>query len=117
LKADDFTKELEDKKKNPFGAIGPPKKKTLPPVELKPVTVEEVKKKPISELVAPALDNSFGVLLGYGASDLPGTNGDLSRLAQSSERYIDTDAEGSKTLFGEDWGPPAKGSANTSWDR
>lgn len=116
LNADDFTKELEDKKKNPFGPIGPPKKKTLPPVELKPVTVEEIKKKPIPELVLPALDNGFGTLLGYRASDLPRTNCDLSRLVQSSERYIDADAEGCKTLFGEDWGPPVKGSANTSWD-
>jgi hypothetical protein len=120
---DDYMKELEvakdyyeEKQTNPFGAIGPPKKKILPPVEPKPLSEEEIKKKPITELVPPALESSWGALAGYSANNVPGSNSDLSRLMNPPDWQIDPENEGNKSYFGEDWGKPPKGSTPISWN-
>ena len=118
MNADDYFKDLinlrsynDAKKENPFGAIGPPKKKPLPPVEPTPITDEEIKKKPIPELVPPALESSWGALAGYRSVDCPGSNNDLSKLTAAPEWQIDAEEEGNKSYFGEDWGKPVKRSA------
>jgi hypothetical protein len=126
MNAEDYFKELIDlkayddaKKQNPYGAIGPPKKKELPPVEPKPITDEEVKNKPIPELVTSALESSWGALAGYRSVNCPGSYNDLSKMVCSPEFLIDAEEEGNKSFFGEDWGKPMKRSAvhaSAGWD-
>lgn len=126
MNADDYYKELADlksynevKKENPYGVIRPPKKKQLPPVEPKPITEEEIKKKSVPELVAPILEATWGVMAGYKLVDCPGSNNDLSKFAASPEWQIDSEAEGNTSFFGEDWGKPLQRSrveANSGWE-
>jgi hypothetical protein len=124
--ADDYYTELLDlksyndvKKENPFGAIGPPKKKQFPTVETKPITDEEIKKKPVSELIGPILESSWGTLASYRSTDCPGSYNQLSKFTTSPDCHIDAEEEGNKSYFGEDWGKPVKKSAvdaSAGWD-
>jgi hypothetical protein len=126
MSALDYFQELADlqnydntKKENPYGVIGPPKKKQLSSVEPKPITDEEIKKMPIPELLAPALESTWGTLAGYRSVNCPGSNNELSKFVCSPESLIDPEEEGNRSLFGEDWGKPVKRSAvdaNAGWD-
>jgi len=126
MNADDYFAELialkaydDIKKQNPYGAIGPPKKKILPPVEVKPITEEEIKGKSIPELIAPALESSWGSLASYRSVNCPGSYNDLSKSATSADFLIDAEEAGNKSYFGEDWGKPLKKSAvdaSAGWD-
>ncbi|PMD39259.1 hypothetical protein L207DRAFT_635204 [Hyaloscypha variabilis F] len=126
MNADDYFTELvgfkalEDaKKENPYGVIGPPKKKHLSEVEIKPLSEEEVQKKSIPELVVPMLEATWGTLAGYRSVNCPGSNSDLSKYTTSPDYHIDPEEEGNTSFFGEDWGKPLKRStlkANAGWD-
>ncbi|KAE9372446.1 hypothetical protein N431DRAFT_558281 [Stipitochalara longipes BDJ] len=126
MNADDYFTELvgfkafdDAKKENPYGVIGPPKKKHLSPVETKPITEEEFKKKSIPELVVPMLEASWGTLAGYRSVNCPGSNSDMSNYTNSQDYHIDPEEEGNKSFFGEDWGKPLKRStveASAGWD-
>lgn len=104
--AEDHICELEQRQvpTNPFGPIGPPKK-TLPAVDKKPVSPEEMKNMTTAEAAAPFLDATFGTLLSY-ADNNEGSRKHLSNFGPSPARYIDSSAEGNKSFFGEDWGVP-----------
>lgn len=126
MSAEDYYTELLDlksyndiKKENPFGVIGPPKKKQLMEVVSKPLTLEEVNKKPIRELIAPILESSWGTLASYRSMDCPGSYNDLSKFITSPDYHIDAEEEGNQSFFGEDWGKPIKRSAveaSAGWD-
>lgn len=126
MNADDYFAELialkaydDIKKQNPYGAIGPPKKKILLPVETKPITEEEMKEKSIPELIAPALESCWGSLASYRSVNCPGSYNDLNKTATCADFLIDAEEEGNKSYFGEDWGKPLKKSAvdaSADWD-
>jgi len=126
MSADDYFTELvgfkshdDAKKENPFGVIGPPKKKQLPPAEPELLTEEELKKKSIPELVVPMLEASWGTLAGYRSVNCPGSNSDMSQYTPSPDYHIDPEEEGNRSFFGEDWGKPLKRStlkASAGWD-
>jgi hypothetical protein len=126
MNADDYFAELialkaydDIKKQNPYGAIGPPKKKILQPVEPKPITEEEIKEKSIPELTTPVLESCWGSLASYRSVNCPGSYNDLSKAATAQDFLIDAEEEGNKSYFGEDWGKPLKKSfvdASAGWD-
>jgi hypothetical protein len=94
-------------KENSYGVIRPPKKKQLTNVEREPITDDDIKKKPIPEFLAPALDAVWGTLAGYRSVNCPGSNNDLSQFVCSPESLIDPEEAGNRSLFGEDWGKTA----------
>ena len=84
-----------------------------------PHTEEEIKEKPIPELLAPALESSWGSLASYRSVNCPGSYNDLSKSATSADFLIDAEEAGNKSYFGEDWGKPLKKSAvdaSAGWD-
>ena len=111
---DDHINDMEERERNrganPFGAIGQPKKTTLP-VE-KPITIEEMKEMTIAEATAPLLNAAFGTLLGY-ADQTSESRTRLSGWEKSPDWLIDSGEKGNVSCFGEDWGRPPKHAIGT----
>lgn len=123
MNADSYVGELEEMKMtetvakaNPFGAIGPPSKKILPPIRPTPMSNDTVQKKAVSELITPVLDSTFGNLASYAVSNLDGSNNRHSRFVEPHPSLVDSQAERNASLYGEDWGAPPKRSKASTWD-
>ncbi|KAF7877406.1 hypothetical protein EAF04_001083 [Stromatinia cepivora] len=92
---------------NPFGPIGPPTKKTLASDNrpLPGITISEMQKKTIPEVIAPMIDGTLGNLFAIKAQQEEGNSTlPFMRYTKSPDWHIDTSARGNDSFFGEDWG-------------
>ncbi|APA15818.1 predicted protein [Sclerotinia sclerotiorum 1980 UF-70] len=92
---------------NPFGPIGPPTKKTLVSDNrpLPGITISEMQKKTIPEVIAPMIDGALGNLFAIKAQQEEGNSTlPFMRYTKSPDWHIDTSPRGNDSFFGEDWG-------------
>lgn len=107
MTTEDHIKEIEIHT-NPFGNIGPPKKGL--PSDSRPlpgITIPEMKKKTIPEVIAPMLDGTFGNMFAIEAQQKDSSPvSPFNRYSKSPEWHIDSSEKGNDSFFGEDWGVP-----------
>ncbi|ESZ91734.1 hypothetical protein SBOR_7885 [Sclerotinia borealis F-4128] len=92
---------------NPFGPIAPPLKKTVPSDNrpLPGITISEMQKKTIPEVIAPMLDGTFGNMFAIAAQQKEGNSTlPFNRYTKSPAWHIDSSEKGNDSFFGEDLG-------------
>ncbi|KAB8298947.1 hypothetical protein EYC80_001097 [Monilinia laxa] len=107
MTTEDHIKEIEVHT-NPFGNIGPPRK--VLPSDSRPlpgITISEMKKKTMPEVIAPMLDGTFGNMFAIEAQQKDSNPvSPFNRYTKSPEWHIDSSEKGNDSFFGEDWGVP-----------
>ncbi|KAI9640437.1 hypothetical protein NHQ30_011182 [Ciborinia camelliae] len=107
MTTEDHIAEIEIRD-NPFGPIAPPPKKDLP-FDNRPlpgITILEMQKKTMPEVIAPMLDGAFGNMFAISAQKDGNSILPLNRYTKSPEWHIDSSEGGNNSFFGEDWGIP-----------
>jgi hypothetical protein len=109
MTTEDHVKDIEYRAPNPFGPIGPPSKSLSSDNRPLPgITIQEMNKKTIPEVIAPMLDATIGNLLALAAESKEHGSTQSSKYAKSPEWHIDASERGNESFFGEDWGIPTE---------
>ncbi|PQE15058.1 Pyrimidine-specific ribonucleoside hydrolase protein [Rutstroemia sp. NJR-2017a BVV2] len=109
MTTEDHVKDIEYRAPNPFGPIGPPSKSSFSDNRPLPgITIQEMNKKTIPEVIAPMLDATFGNLLALAAESKESGSTYSCKYAKSPEWHIDASERGNDSFFGEDWGIPTE---------
>ncbi|PQE05952.1 Pyrimidine-specific ribonucleoside hydrolase protein [Rutstroemia sp. NJR-2017a BBW] len=109
MTTEDHVKDIERRAPNPFGPIGPPPKSSSSDNRPLPgITIQEMNKKTIPDVIAPMLDATFGNLLALSAESKESGSRYNRKYAKSPEWHIDASERGNDSFFGEDWGIPTE---------